>query len=99
VGLIIGERVFNMPPQVMPPAYKMLREEMEWAIEEASITIMINSMKSGKDDLEHRINHIGSHICSSCQGSGTVMKQTWRTKTQQPHLRKSERQIHHPRTP
>lgn len=34
VGLIIGERVFNMPPQVMPPSYKMLHEEMGWAVEE-----------------------------------------------------------------
>ncbi|PVF97541.1 hypothetical protein CPB86DRAFT_706801 [Serendipita vermifera] len=31
IGLIIGERVYNMPPQVMPPSYKMLLEEMQVA--------------------------------------------------------------------
>ncbi|KAG8835785.1 Mss4p nuclear export [Serendipita sp. 399] len=33
LGLIIGERVYNMPPQVMPPLYKMLKDEIDWAIE------------------------------------------------------------------
>jgi len=36
VGLIIGERVYNMPPQVMPPMYRMLQDEIGWAVEEAS---------------------------------------------------------------
>jgi protein BCP1 len=36
VGLIIGERVYNMPPQVMPPMYRMLQNEIGWAVEEAS---------------------------------------------------------------
>lgn len=31
VGLIIGERVYNMPPQVMPPLYDMLLNEIESA--------------------------------------------------------------------
>jgi protein BCP1 len=34
VGLIIGERVYNMPPQVMPPLYRILHDEIGWAIEE-----------------------------------------------------------------
>ncbi|KAG8719724.1 Mss4p nuclear export [Ceratobasidium sp. 394] len=33
-GLIISERLINMPPQIMPPMYKMLRDEVQWAIEE-----------------------------------------------------------------
>ena len=37
VGLIIGERVYNMPPQIMPPLYKILHEEIGWAIEEVCI--------------------------------------------------------------
>lgn len=36
VGLIIGERVYNMPPQVMPPMYRMLQDEISWAVDEAS---------------------------------------------------------------
>jgi protein BCP1 len=36
VGLVIGERVYNMPPQVIPPMYRMLRDEISWAVEEAS---------------------------------------------------------------
>lgn len=36
VGLIIGERVYNMPPQVMPPMYRMLQDEIGWAVDEAS---------------------------------------------------------------
>lgn len=34
VGLILTERLINVPPQVVPPMYKMLLEEMSWAIEE-----------------------------------------------------------------
>ncbi|KAG8824975.1 Mss4p nuclear export [Serendipita sp. 401] len=34
LGLVIGERVYNMPPQVMPPLYKMLKDEIEWAVED-----------------------------------------------------------------
>jgi protein BCP1 len=37
VGLIIGERVYNMPPQVMPPSYKMLLEEMELASDDVCL--------------------------------------------------------------
>lgn len=36
VGIIIGERVYNMPPQVMPPLYKILHDEIGWAIEDVS---------------------------------------------------------------
>nr|POE72096.1 protein bcp1 [Quercus suber] len=34
VGLILQERFINMPPQVAPPMYAMLLEEMAWAIDE-----------------------------------------------------------------
>ncbi|KAG9119969.1 Mss4p nuclear export [Ceratobasidium sp. 392] len=33
-GLIISERLINMPPQIMAPMYKMLGDEIQWAIEE-----------------------------------------------------------------
>jgi len=34
VGLIVSERLINMPVQVMPPMYRMLSEEMQRAISE-----------------------------------------------------------------
>ena len=34
VGLILAERLINIPPQVVPPMYKMLLEEISWAIDE-----------------------------------------------------------------
>lgn len=34
VGLLLNERLINMPPQVVPPMFKMLLEEIQWAIED-----------------------------------------------------------------
>ncbi|KAF2483132.1 p21-C-terminal region-binding protein-domain-containing protein [Neohortaea acidophila] len=34
VGLVLAERVINMPHQTVPPMYTMLLEEMQWANEE-----------------------------------------------------------------
>ena len=34
VGLILTERLINVPAQVVPPMYKMLLEEITWAVEE-----------------------------------------------------------------
>jgi len=34
VGLILSERLVNMPVQVIPPMYKMLADEIKWATEE-----------------------------------------------------------------
>jgi len=34
VGLIISERLINMPVQIVPPMYKMLQEEIQWAIDD-----------------------------------------------------------------
>ncbi|KAL5363404.1 p21-C-terminal region-binding protein-domain-containing protein [Aspergillus floccosus] len=34
IGLILTERLINMPPQVIPPMYTMLLEEITWAIED-----------------------------------------------------------------
>ncbi|CAG8622577.1 7894_t:CDS:2, partial [Diversispora eburnea] len=33
VGLILSERLINMPVQLIPPMYKMLKEEIQWANE------------------------------------------------------------------
>ncbi|KAI9836413.1 MAG: Mss4p nuclear export [Sarea resinae] len=34
IGLILTERLINVPSEVVPPMYKMLLEEISWAVEE-----------------------------------------------------------------
>lgn len=34
VGIILTERLINIPSEVVPPMYKMLLEEISWAVEE-----------------------------------------------------------------
>ena len=34
VGLVLSERIINMPPAVAAPSYKMLLEEIQWANED-----------------------------------------------------------------
>ena len=34
VGLIFSERLVNMPVQIVPPMYRMLADEIKWAVEE-----------------------------------------------------------------
>jgi protein BCP1 len=36
VGLVLSERLVNMPPQVVPPMYRMLEEELSWARDDVS---------------------------------------------------------------
>ena len=36
VGFVFSERLRNMPVQVVPPMYKMLEEELNWAVEDVS---------------------------------------------------------------
>lgn len=31
VGLVLSERLVNMPAQIVPPMYRMLDEELQWA--------------------------------------------------------------------
>ena len=34
MGLVLTERLVNVPTEVVPPMYSMLLEEIEWAVEE-----------------------------------------------------------------
>ncbi|CAG8576048.1 24685_t:CDS:2 [Dentiscutata erythropus] len=34
VGLMLSERLINMPVQIVPPMYKMLQEEIQWAVDD-----------------------------------------------------------------
>ncbi|KAJ3238825.1 Mss4p nuclear export [Chytriomyces hyalinus] len=37
VGLLVNERLINMPPQIVVPMLKMLIEELQWSIEEKKL--------------------------------------------------------------
>ena len=41
VGLVICERLVNMPVQVVPPMYRMLSDELKWAVEDVNITRLL----------------------------------------------------------
>ena len=34
VGIVLSDRLLNVPPEVAPPMYRMLQEEITWAVEE-----------------------------------------------------------------
>lgn len=34
VGLMVSQRVVNLPPQLLPPVYDALFDEVEWATED-----------------------------------------------------------------
>lgn len=34
VGLLVSQRVVNLPPQLLPPLYDALFDEVEWATED-----------------------------------------------------------------
>jgi len=34
VGLVLSERLVNMPVQIVPPMYRMLADEIKWGVEE-----------------------------------------------------------------
>lgn len=34
IGLVLTERLINVPSEIVPPMYTMLREEIQWALEE-----------------------------------------------------------------
>jgi protein BCP1 len=41
VGLVFCERLINMPVQVIPPMYRMLADEIKWAIDDVCIHCLI----------------------------------------------------------
>ena len=41
VGLLINERLLNMPPQLFPQMLKMTQEESGWAVDDVKNTIFL----------------------------------------------------------
>lgn len=60
VGLVLSERLINMPVQVMPPMYRMLSEEIDEAIEE----VRLPSCEDIRCDPLHRVTRINSRTIS-----------------------------------
>lgn len=63
VGFIFSERLINMPVQTVPPMYRMLAEEVEWALEEVTIFSVVPRPSS----CPTRTNRTGLPICCSFQ--------------------------------
>ncbi|GAA5828033.1 hypothetical protein JCM11251_005700 [Rhodosporidiobolus azoricus] len=62
VGLVLSERLVNMPVQVVPPMYRMLGEELEWAREDGepyhfdSLLFLSRVFRSSASQLEEDPN-------------------------------------------
>jgi hypothetical protein len=67
VGLIICERLVNMPVQVIPPMYRMLTDEIKWAIDDVRSCGVVALPAYPQCDM-HRTNHIRSAISCSFRG-------------------------------
>lgn len=59
VGLVLGERLINMPPEISPPMYSMLADEVEAAVEDGEpyafthylvVSKAYNEVRSALDD-------------------------------------------------
>src|ERR1700694_1211188 len=41
VGIVLSERIVNMPPAVAGPNYKMLLEEIQWAVDDVHPLLLL----------------------------------------------------------
>jgi len=62
VGLVLCERLVNMPIQVVPPMYNMLANEMKWAIDDVRWFFSYDSCSATPTFFGDRENHIISRI-------------------------------------
>ena len=68
VGLILCERLINMPVQVIPPMYRMLTDEIKWAIDDVRSWYHHRDGTGGPQCDMHRTNPI--HLAISCSFPG-----------------------------
>lgn len=57
VGLVLSERLINMPVQIMPPMYRMLSDEIDEAIKEVRLLFAVDST-----DTDSMARRVGSRI-------------------------------------
>lgn len=77
IGLILTERLLNIPEAVVPPMYKMLVEEISWALEEKepyNFTHYLVLSKTYQVDEPHLDQETGSTRKKKKQKSGTNNK-------------------------
>jgi hypothetical protein len=80
VGLVLCERLRNMPVQVIPPMYRMLADEVRWAVADVGSTT--SRFRWLLTDLIHSKNHILSRILLySLESIIFLKKRNWHSQT------------------
>lgn len=85
VGLVLSERLVNMPPQVVPPMYRMLGEELQWARDESEpyhfshLLFLSRVYLASASELEEDPN--ASLVPSAPEEGGKKKKNKKKTKT------------------
>ena len=78
VGLILSERLVNMPVQVIPPMYRMLADEIKWAVEEVAPSpltqpnLLLTHPRSGRTLQFQVLPRLITHLPSSPRGTGKI---------------------------
>lgn len=84
LGLILTERLVNMPTELVPPMYKMISEEIEWAVQDGEpydfgayliVSKTYVDVESQLDRLEKRPSKMGkkSKVAGKKKGTDAVM--------------------------
>lgn len=60
VGFIFSERLINMPVEIMPHMYRMLADEIQWAIDDVSMDL--EYVRGSDTYCCYRMNHIRFRI-------------------------------------
>lgn len=85
VGLILSERLVNMPVQVVPPMYRMLADETKWAVDEvpsSSTNFILTHVRSGRTFHLQILPHLNTHLPSFSWGAATLGTNFQRLKAQ-----------------
>ena len=62
VGLILSERLINMPVQIAPHMYRLLDDEMRWAVEQVRCRSSLSVLPA--NCCNHRVNRFAFRITS-----------------------------------
>ncbi|KAI5480669.1 protein bcp1 [Pseudohyphozyma bogoriensis] len=98
IGIVLSERLVNMPPQVVPPMYRMLEEELKWAIEDkepynfSHLLFISRVFLASQEELEDDPNA----ALNSVDGEGKKKKKTKKPKTAAGAGVKEEVWMYHP---
>ncbi|GAA5985555.1 hypothetical protein JCM11641_007992 [Rhodosporidiobolus odoratus] len=101
VGLVLSERLVNMPVQVVPPMYKMLGEELEWAREDGepyhfdSLLFLSRVFRSSASQLEDDPNaalEAQNAIVAGSSGAGKKPKVGGKKAKKGQHVGEKERE-------